>query len=129
VTRSERILVVEDDASSQLLLQDVLELAGYRVSLASTVEEARARLGAEVVALVLVDMRIPGGGGEALLREMRRTPSWNDVPVVAVTAFAMAGDRERILNLGFDGYVSKPIDALRFADDVGAYMPGGGHDD
>lgn len=117
-----RILVVEDDARSQRLFRDILELAGYDVCQARSVEEGRCRLRDAVPALVVMDIQLPGGGGELLLSEMREDPLLPRIPVIAVTAFAMAGDRQRLIQAGFDGYISKPIDTRSFAETIAAIL-------
>jgi DNA-binding response OmpR family regulator len=108
-----RILIVEDDPWSRRLVADVLEMAGHLVFVAGNVAEGHAHL-AEAPQLVLLDINIPGGGGEVLLREIRGVDELRRVPVVALTASAMTGDRERFMRLGFTSYMSKPIDVRTF---------------
>ena len=117
-----KILVVEDNPLNLRLLREVLEHRGHAVDAATSVKEASERLGASRPDLLLVDIQIPGGGGERLLREVRGDPSYAGLPVIAVTALAMAGDRQRLLELGFDGYFSKPIDTRAFGPAVEAYL-------
>ncbi len=71
---------------------------------------------------MLLDIGLPGGGGEKLLAEIRADPRLAVLPVVAVTALAMSGDRERLLRAGFDGYLSKPIDVHTFGADVESFL-------
>ncbi|MBX3203541.1 MAG: response regulator [Labilithrix sp.] len=118
------ILVVEDHPMNRLLVRDVLEHRGHEVVEARNVDEAARALAARVPDLVLLDIQIPGGGGEAVLRSIREHPELATLPVVAVTAFAMAGDRARLLAAGFDGYVSKPIDTRAFGPTVEAFIRG-----
>jgi CheY-like chemotaxis protein len=115
---SMRVLVVEDQPLNRILLRDLLRHAGHSVVEAGTVDEALDQLRAQVPDLVLTDLQLPGRGGQSLLDEIKRRPDWAGLPVVAVTAFAMRGDRERILALGFHGYVTKPIDTRRFVADI-----------
>jgi CheY-like chemotaxis protein len=117
-----RILVVEDNSLNRLLVHDILELRGHTVSEAATVEEARAALARERPDLLLLDVQIPGGGGEAVIREVRCSPHLADLPIVAVTSLAMPGDRERLLGIGFQGYLSKPIDTRTFGAAVESYL-------
>lgn len=117
-----RILLVEDNPLNRTLAREVLRRRGHEVLEAADVPEGRLRLAAAVPDLVLLDIQVPGGGGETLLSEIRREPRFSDVPVVAVTAFAMRGDRERFLALGFDGYLEKPIDTRKFGPDVEAFL-------
>lgn len=115
------ILVVEDDVWSQRIVVELLEMRGHDVLSASDVASAREQLerGPQVV---LLDIHIPGGGGELLLREIRKTPHLARLPVIALTASAMTGDRERFLRLGFTAYLSKPIDVKSFGATIERYL-------
>jgi len=110
-----RILLVEDNALNRRLARDVLEHRGHAVVEAVDVEQGWTTAQGAHLDVVLLDVQIPGGGGEALLRRIRETAEVAALPVVAVTAFAMEGDRERFLAMGFDSYLSKPIDTRTFA--------------
>ena len=123
-----RILIVEDNSLNRLLIHDVLELRGHDVFEAATVSEARDILAAVRPDLLLLDVQIPGGGGEAVIREVRRRPDLTDLPIVAVTSLAMPGDRERLLSIGFQGYLSKPIDTRTFAAAIETYLKPGEDD-
>jgi CheY-like chemotaxis protein len=117
-----RILVVEDNHLNRLLLHDILQLRGHVVLEAATVDEARQILDRGNLDLLLLDVHIPGGGGEAVIREVRRRPALHTIPIVAVTSLAMPGDRERLLSIGFHGYLSKPIDTRTFAAAIETYL-------
>lgn len=117
-----RILVVEDNPLNLELVRDILEYRGHQIESAATVSEARQRLDASRPDLVLLDVQIPGGGGEALLREIRVNDALAGLAVIAVTALAMEGDRERLLGAGFDGYLSKPIDTKTFGQSVESFL-------
>lgn len=117
-----RILVADDNALNRDLVREVLEPLGYEIVEACDVAEGRVRLGEKPPDLVLLDVRMPGGGGEALLREIRDNAALADLPVVAFTAFAMHGDRERLLATGFDGYLAKPLDTLALGDQIAAFL-------
>ena len=110
MTGHDQLLVVEDNARNMALLRDVLLAAGYRTLEASTGREAVALAQAHQPALVLMDIRLPDMDGTEALRLLRANARTASIPVLAVTAQAMAGDRERFLAAGFDGYLSKPID-------------------
>jgi CheY-like chemotaxis protein len=112
-----RVLVVEDDPWSQRIVTDLLEMRGHEVMMASNVSTARAEL-AKGPQIVLLDIHIPGGGGEVLLREIRASADRATLPVIALTASAMTGDRERFLRLGFTAYLSKPIDIKVFGPTI-----------
>jgi len=109
------ILVVEDNAANRELLQEVLALDGYQVREAVDGREALAQVESATPDLVLLDLQVPKLDGYGVLQELRADARWAKLPVVAVTAFAMRGDREKALAVGFDAYVTKPIDtaALR----------------
>lgn len=123
-----RILVVEDHPLNRKLVRDILEHRGHEIIEATSVAEGRERLREARPDLVLLDVHMPGGGGEILLAEIRSSPdpALARLPVLAVTALAMRGDRERLLRAGFDGYFSKPIDTRRFGPEVEAFLPTGG---
>ena len=118
-----RILVVEDNSLNRLLVHDLLELRGHEVIEAANVDEARTLLDLEHLDLLLLDVHIPGGGGEAVVREVRKRAELANLPIVAVTSLAMPGDRERLLGSGFQGYFSKPIDTRTFGPSIEAYLP------
>ncbi|MBI3271786.1 MAG: response regulator [Planctomycetes bacterium] len=107
-------LIVEDNPFNLNLLRDLLTFNGHTVESASSVPEARDRLRLHRHDMVLMDIDIPGGGGELVLRGIRADAELAGLPVVAVTGYAMAGDRERLLAAGFDEYVSKPISIRTF---------------
>lgn len=121
------VLVVEDHAMNRELLRAVLARRGHEVVEAASVAEAREVLARCVPDLALVDVQIPGGSGEDVLRAIRHSPTHQALRVIAVTAFAMQNDRERLLSVGFDDYVSKPIDTRAFGAQVDAWLePGRG---
>jgi signal transduction histidine kinase len=117
-----RILLVEDDPTVKLLIRLVLEHQGHQVLEAADAGEARLQLAAGAPGLVLLDIHFPGGGGENLLTEIRSRPELDGVPVLAVTAAAMEGDRERLLAHGFDGYISKPIALASFGPQIERWL-------
>lgn len=117
-----RILIVEDNLLNRLLIHDILELRGHTVFEASTVDEARRALDVSRPDLLLLDVQIPGGGGEAVIRDVRSRPGFAELPIVAVTSLAMPGDRERLLGIGFQGYLSKPINTRTFGAIVESYL-------
>lgn len=117
-----RVLVVDDNPLNVELAADALELDGFEVLLAEGGEEGVARALETGPDLVLMDMRMPGMNGLEAMRELRRHEKTCDIPVVALTASAMKGDRERLLKEGFDGYLEKPIDLETFSDDVRSFL-------
>ena len=119
------ILVVEDNERNLKLLRDVLEYAGYDVRVARTAEDGITLAVKEPPDLVLMDLQLPGIDGMEALRRLRENPRTADIPVVAVTAQAMKQDRERALEAGFNGYVTKPISVRAFPDQVRGFLSGG----
>lgn len=113
-----RILMVEDNPLNRQLARDVLEVRGHEVTVAVDVDGARHQLERGTYDIVLIDIQIPGGGGEAVLKHMRERDNLKKLPALAVTAYAMAGDKERLLAAGFDGYIGKPIDTKSFGATV-----------
>ena len=120
----ERILVVEDNEKNMKLFRDVLSATGYRTLEATTGGEALELATEQAPDLVLMDIQMPGVDGvEALLR-LRADDRTAAIPVLAVTAQAMQGDRERFLAAGFDGYVSKPLHVGELIDTVREHCAG-----
>jgi two-component system cell cycle response regulator DivK len=103
------VLVVEDNALNLKLVRDVLTYAGYDVRAARTAEEGISLAFAQPPDLVLMDIDLPGIDGMEALRRLRDDPRTRMIPVAAVTALAMAADRERVMRAGFDGFLEKPI--------------------
>jgi CheY-like chemotaxis protein len=117
-----RILVVEDNERNRKLVRDVLEFAGYHVVVACSAEEGVALARERTPDLVLMDLQLPTMDGTEALRILKEDPLTRQVPVVAVTAFAMKGDRERALRAGFDGYLPKPISVRALPEQVRAFL-------
>jgi two-component system cell cycle response regulator DivK len=107
-----RVLVVEDNEKNMKLVRDVLLATGYTALGATTGEDAVELAQAYEPALVLMDVQLPGIDGLEALRRLRQHELTVSIPVLAVTAQAMSGDRERFLGAGFDGYLAKPIDIV-----------------
>jgi two-component system cell cycle response regulator DivK len=119
-----RILVVEDNPKNLKLVRDVLTYAGYEVIEATSGEDG-VRLAAERGPdLILMDLQLPGIDGAEALRQIRTIE--RQVPVVAVTAFAMNNDRTRAFDAGFDGYVEKPISVRALPQQVSDFLKLGG---
>src|SRR3979411_816475 len=102
-------LVVEDNPANQMLIEAVLHDHGYVVNLARSAPEALASIQADRPDLVLMDIQLPGQDGLSLTRQLKADPAVSAIPVVALTALAMGGDRELSLAAGCSGYISKPI--------------------
>jgi two-component system cell cycle response regulator DivK len=117
-----RILVVEDNPLNLKLVRDVLQVAGYDVIEAHTGEEGLHLAREDPPDLVLMDLQLPGIDGTETLRRLRQDGLGRDVLVVAVTAFAMAEDRERAALAGFDGYIEKPISVRALPGQIEGFL-------
>jgi CheY-like chemotaxis protein len=104
-----KILIAEDNAVNRELLRELLEMRGHAVFEARDGEEALRLLEDSKPDILLLDLGMPVLDGYGTVRKIRENPSFDTLPVLAVTAYAMQGDKERILSSGFDGYLSKPI--------------------
>ncbi len=120
----ERVLVVEDNERNRRLVLAVLEAAGMEGETVTTGADALARCAAGDLDVVLLDIQLPDLDGVQVLQRLRAEPEPFSVPVIALTAFAMDGDEERFRSAGFDGYLTKPIDVRRFADQVREVLAG-----
>lgn len=117
------ILVIEDNEQNLYLLTFLLERNGYEVVQARDGREGISLAVQVKPALVLLDIQLPVMDGYAVARELSSNPALADVPIVAVTSYAMAGDRERIMAAGCQGYIEKPINPDTFMDEVERYLP------
>jgi two-component system cell cycle response regulator DivK len=104
------------------LVRDVLQFAGYDVIEAQSGEEGLRVAEEDSPDLVLMDLQLPGIDGTETLRRLRQGSLGRDVPIVAVTAFAMAEDRERATLAGFDGFVEKPISVRELPGQIEAFL-------
>ncbi len=116
----ELILIVEDNEKSLKLARDVLRFSGFRTLEAANATDGIALAEVQLPAVILMDIQLPDMDGVAALQRIRQGPA-TAIPVVALTAFAMNADGERLLDAGFDGYLVKPIDIKRFPDQVRQY--------
>ncbi len=113
-----KVVIAEDNAVNRELLRELLELRGYTVLEACDGQEALQMIEQTQPGLLLLDIGMPVMDGFAVIRRIREDPRLAQLPVVAVTAYAMRGDREQILNSGFDGYLSKPVDPSSLAEEL-----------
>lgn len=116
-----RILVVEDNDKNMKLFRDVLGATGYETLQATTGEDAVELAVAHAPELILMDVQLPGMDGTAALARLRADERTAGIPVVALTAQAMYGDRERFLAAGFDGYLAKPVNITELVGAVRAH--------
>lgn len=118
----ERILLAEDNPQNRRLVQFLLKSRGYVVDEATTGQEAVDLARILRPDLILMDLQLPGLDGFAATRILKEDAATTDIPVVAMTAYAMKGDRERALEAGCDGYITKPIDTKEFPVAVSHYL-------
>jgi CheY-like chemotaxis protein len=104
------VLIAEDNPVNRELLRELLEIRGYAVTETCNGQEALDHLEKALPDVLLLDLNMPVLDGFGTIEKIRKHPDWSRLPVLAVTAYAMRGDREKILSAGFDGYLSKPID-------------------
>lgn len=118
----ECVLLIEDNEQNRYLATFLLEKQGYEV--VSAVDGAQGVEWAErrTPRIILLDIQLPGMDGYAVARALRRNPALRDVPIVAVTSYAMAGDREKALAAGCTGYMEKPIDPETFGAEVERHL-------
>lgn len=116
------LLLVEDNPSNRKLMSGILRRSNYTVDEARDADEARALLERESYALILMDIQLPGTDGLTLTQEIRNTSGLEAIPIIAVTAHAMAGDSERILKARCDAYLAKPINYKELLATIEAHL-------
>jgi CheY-like chemotaxis protein len=122
VTGGQVILIIEDNARNLKLARDILNYVGYQTLEAGNAEDGLALAQAQKPDLVLMDVQLPGIDGVEALGRLRTNPLTADIPVVALTAFAMKDDRDRLLAVGFDAYLEKPLNVREFPSQVAAVL-------
>ncbi len=120
---AQTILVVDDNEANLRLMNAVLKTRGYHLLEAMSGEAALEMLTSEQPALVLMDVQMPGLSGIDVARTIRAMPARADVPLIAITAMAMKGDREEILAAGFNDYLAKPYKMAELLALVGRWLP------
>lgn len=119
---NKRILLIEDNEQNRYLVTFLLQARGWEVAHAAD-GPAGLKLAGEIApALILLDIQLPGMDGYAVARALRANPKLDAIPVVAVTSYAMSGDRERCIEAGCNGYMEKPIDPQTFTADVERFV-------
>ncbi|HVE44186.1 MAG TPA: response regulator [Gammaproteobacteria bacterium] len=120
--QAEGILIVEDNQLNLMLIKTMLNGRHYDVRTAENAEEALLLLSTFHPKVILMDIQLPGMDGLTLTRQIKANPQFKETAIIAVTAYAMKGDREKALAAGCDEYVSKPIDIKTFPDMVAKYL-------
>ena len=121
----ELILIVEDNDKNLKLVRDILQFRGYRTLEVGTAEDGVALAGEHRPDLILMDIQLPGMDGVTALGRLRAAPETAGIPVIALTAFAMKEDQDRLAGAGFDGYLVKPINIREFPEQVRAFCERG----
>jgi two-component system cell cycle response regulator DivK len=106
-------LVIEDDENNMVLITRLLEKSGYQALRATTGAQGIEMALREKPDFIILDIQLPDVDGTEVLRRIRSSEPRNTIPIIAMTSFAMAGDRERLLNAGCNEYIEKPIDPQR----------------
>jgi two-component system, cell cycle response regulator DivK len=119
---SAKILLVEDNEQNRYLATFVLEKAGHTVIHAHTGKEALGLAEQEHPDLVLMDIQMPEMDGYEAAQRLKTAPGLESIPVVAVTSYAMVGDRDKAMRIGFAGYIEKPISVETFLSEIGRFL-------
>ncbi|HKO00259.1 MAG TPA: response regulator [Thermoanaerobaculia bacterium] len=123
-----KVLVVEDNDMNMQLVEYLLEEGGYEIVKATSGEEALSiarDASSKAPDLILMDIHLPGMDGLSVVREIKSDSRMSGVPILALTAHAMRGDKDRFLEAGCDGYISKPIDVKTFLSSIEQYVAKG----
>ncbi|MFZ2298652.1 MAG: two-component system response regulator [Burkholderiales bacterium RIFCSPLOWO2_12_FULL_64_99] len=119
---SHHILLIEDNEQNSYLVSYLLQARGWTIAHAADGPTGLALADQAVPDLVLLDIQLPGMDGHEVARRLRTNPKLTQVPIVAVTSYAMQGDRERCMASGCNGYIEKPIDPDTFAGQVEQFL-------
>lgn len=121
-TTAVTLMVVDDNMVNLKLASDLLEIEGFNVLRCSDAESALKVLEDTLPRLILMDIALPGMDGLQLTRLIKENTRTKNIKVVALTAFAMAADKDKVLAAGCDGYITKPIDTRKFKEQIDSYM-------
>ncbi len=119
-----KLLIVEDNQDNRELAIKVLKNKGYEIIEAVDGEEAIEKAISERPDLILLDISLPKLDGYEVAKRLKSMEEFQEIPIVAFTAHAMKGDREKVIVVGFEGYISKPINVREFPDQIRAYLRG-----
>jgi len=117
-----KILIVEDNPTNLKLASDLLEIEGFEVYGCPDAEIALETLKQTEPALILMDVALPGIDGLELTRMLKADKKTKHIKIISLTAFAMKGDKEKVLEAGCDGYITKPIDTRKFKEQIMQYL-------
>ncbi len=116
------VMVVEDNEKNRKLMRVILKAKGYNVVEAATGEEALGILKNQKPDIILMDIQLPGIDGITLIKQIKTDAATKDIPILAVTAYAMKGDEQKIMAAGSDGYLSKPINTQELPAIIEKYI-------
>lgn len=119
-----KILLIEDNEQNRYLISYLLERSGHVVETATSGPVGIEMAGRVQPEMILLDIQLPGMDGYAVARALRTDERLRRIPIVAVTSYAMVGDREKALAAGCDGYIEKPIDPQTFVSEIEHFAPG-----
>jgi two-component system, cell cycle response regulator DivK len=122
MTVAKTVLHIEDNSDNRLLVRRLLTAYGYTVVEAENAVQAREILAVQPPNLILMDINLPGVDGYALTAEIKSAANLRDIPIIAITANVMKGDRERTISAGCDGYIEKPIDVDHLVEMIDRYL-------
>lgn len=118
-----KVLLIEDNFQNRYLTTFLLEHRGYEVIQAETGQQGLVLASQVLPDVILLDIQLPGIDGFSVAASLKSTPHVKQIPIIAVTSYAMTGDREKCLAAGVEGYIEKPIDPETFVDEVKAFLP------
>ncbi|MCS7214575.1 MAG: response regulator [Thermodesulfovibrio sp.] len=117
-----KVLVIEDNTDNLRLITYALKRAGYEVVYAQTGEEGVEKALKEKPFFIIMDINLPGIDGLEATKRIRALEEVKDIPIIAITSYAMVGDREKMLSAGCNGYLEKPIDPLTVVDSIHKFL-------
>lgn len=119
---NEKILIVEDNKTNRKLITILLSMENYEIRAATDAYEALQTLNSFQPVLILMDIQLPGMDGLELTRKLKNDARYKNIPVIAITAYAMKGDKEKALAAGCVDYVTKPLDPKSFLETIAKYL-------
>lgn len=120
--KSTTVLYVEDNPENRLLVRRILQAEGYQVIEADSATQAWEALSQHAPDLILMDINLPAVDGYTLTSRLKSLPQYCQIPIIAITANVMRGDRERTIDAGCDGYIQKPIDVDNLPHQLNRYL-------
>jgi CheY-like chemotaxis protein len=124
IMKIKTILVVEDNELNMKLVKGLIKIGKYRMLEATDAESGIQLIREQRPDLVLMDIQLPGMDGLSATKIIKEDPSLKDIPIVALTSYAMQGDKEKALQAGCTGYIAKPIDTRKFLKTIAQYLNG-----